>query len=110
MTNIDSKKNLHILGVDPNLINKVQDPYFLDQIAQTFKEAAAVSESFAPWTKPWVGESGGAYNSGGKTVSHTFADGFWFNFQLFFFFVIENFCDELIELNQLIYCVYVLND
>lgn len=68
------------VGVDPTLINKVQDPYVLDQIAQTFKEAMEVSQSFGPWSKPWVGESGGAYNSGGKTVSHTFANGFWFNF------------------------------
>ncbi|XP_022151072.1 heparanase-like protein 2, partial [Momordica charantia] len=69
-------------GVDPDLINKIQDPYFLDQIAQTFKEAAAVSQSFAPWSKPWVGESGGAYNSGGRTVSHTFVNAFWYLDQL----------------------------
>ncbi|KAF2295005.1 hypothetical protein GH714_030111 [Hevea brasiliensis] len=36
----------------------------------------------APWAGPWVGESGGAYNSGGKDVSHTFADGFWYLDQL----------------------------
>ncbi|KAL0538852.1 hypothetical protein IC582_023015 [Cucumis melo] len=65
-------------GVDPTLIDKVQDPYYLDQIAQTFKEAKEVSERFGAWSKPWIGESGGAYNSGGKTVSHTFANGFWY--------------------------------
>ncbi|XP_022957360.1 heparanase-like protein 1 [Cucurbita moschata] len=69
-------------GVDPELIYKVRDPYVLDQIAQTFKEAADVSASFGPWSKPWIGESGGAYNSGGRTVSHTFADGFWYLDQL----------------------------
>jgi len=28
-------------------------------------------------SSPWVGESGGAYNSGGKDMSNTFVDGFW---------------------------------
>lgn len=73
------------VGVDPTLIDKVQDPYYLDQIAQTFKEAKEVSERFGAWSKPWIGESGGAYNSGGKTVSHTFANGFWLISYLFFF-------------------------
>ncbi|KAL6186782.1 hypothetical protein ACLB2K_042901 [Fragaria x ananassa] len=31
---------------------------------------------------PWVGEAGGAYNSGGKDVSHTFVNGFWYLDQL----------------------------
>ncbi|KAL0385961.1 UNVERIFIED_CONTAM: Heparanase-like protein 2 [Sesamum radiatum] len=30
----------------------------------------------------WVGEAGGAYNSGGKDVSHTFVNGFWYLDQL----------------------------
>ncbi|KAJ1389828.1 Glycoside hydrolase, family 79 [Sesbania bispinosa] len=64
-------------GVDPELINKVQDPYFLSQIAQTFKDVAEAVKEFTPWAGAWVGESGGAYNSGGKDVSHTFANGFW---------------------------------
>lgn len=68
-------------GVDPDLIYKVQDPYFLDQIAQTYKDVSTSVKLFGPWTGAWVGESGGAYNSGGKDVSHTFADGFWFESQ-----------------------------
>ncbi|KAJ8760868.1 hypothetical protein K2173_021906 [Erythroxylum novogranatense] len=59
-----------MLRVDPTLIRKVQDPYFL------------IVKEFAPWSGPWVGESGGAYNSGGKDDSHTFADGFWYLDQL----------------------------
>ncbi|KAF2301887.1 hypothetical protein GH714_030201 [Hevea brasiliensis] len=69
-------------GVDENLIHKVQDPYFLDQIAQTYKDLSISIKENAPWAGPWVGESGGAYNSGGKDVSHTFADGFWYLDQL----------------------------
>eukprot|EP00257_Ricinus_communis_P023749 XP_015583816.1 heparanase-like protein 1 [Ricinus communis] len=69
-------------GVDKALINKIQDPYFLDQIAQTFKDVSDSVRQFGPWSGPWVGESGGAYNSGGKDVSHTFANGFWYLDQL----------------------------
>ncbi|KAF5939149.1 hypothetical protein HYC85_023408 [Camellia sinensis] len=63
-------------GVDSDLIYKVQDPYFLDQIAQTYKDVSTTINLFGPWAGAWVGEAGGAYNSGGKDVSHTFADGF----------------------------------
>ncbi|CAK7326172.1 unnamed protein product [Dovyalis caffra] len=69
-------------GVDKTLINKVQDPYFLDEIAETFKDLENVIKEFGPWAGPWVGESGGAYNSGGKDVSHTFVNGFWYLDQL----------------------------
>lgn len=30
-----------------------------------------------PWASAWVGESGGAYNSGGPNVSNAFVDSFW---------------------------------
>lgn len=66
------------VGVDPTLINKVQDPNFLDQIAQTYKDISTSIQLYGPWSRAWVGEAGGAYNSGGKYVSHSFVDGFWF--------------------------------
>lgn len=66
------------VGVDPTLISKVQDPYFLDQIAETYREVSTSIKLFGPWSGAWVGEAGGAYNSGGKYVSHAFVDGFWF--------------------------------
>ncbi|KAI9124912.1 hypothetical protein K1719_004239 [Acacia pycnantha] len=69
-------------GVDKTLINKIQDPYFLSQTAQTFKDISTAVKEYTPWTQPWVGESGGAYNSGGKDVSHTFVNGFWYLDQL----------------------------
>lgn len=66
-----------LAGNDPELINRIQDPYYLDQIAQTYKDISETVKEFGPWTGAWVGEAGGAFNSGGKYVSHTFADGFW---------------------------------
>ncbi|XAR65251.1 Beta-glucuronidase [Bertholletia excelsa] len=60
-------------GVDNTLIDKVQDPYFLDQIAQTYKDVSDVVKEFAPWAGAWVGEAGGAYNSGGKDL-HMYLD------------------------------------
>ncbi|OWM89493.1 hypothetical protein CDL15_Pgr024241 [Punica granatum] len=63
-------------GVDLALIDKIQDPYFLDQVAQTYRNIWMTTKTFGPWAGAWVGESGGAYNSGGKDVSHTFVDGF----------------------------------
>ncbi|KAL5553680.1 hypothetical protein UlMin_041081 [Ulmus minor] len=69
-------------GVDPDLINRIQDPFFLDQVAQTFADVANSVAKFAPWAGAWVGESGGAYNSGGKNLQGKFADGFWYLDQL----------------------------
>nr|KYP33356.1 Heparanase-like protein 2 [Cajanus cajan] len=64
-------------GVDKDIINKIQDPYYLSQVAETFKSVAQAVKEFTPWAAPWVGEAGGAYNSGSKDVSHTFVNGFW---------------------------------
>ncbi|XP_057443600.1 heparanase-like protein 2 [Lotus japonicus] len=69
-------------GDDPGLINKIQDPYSLSDVAQTFKDISEAVKDFTPWAGTWVGEAGGAYNSGGKHVSHTFANGFWYLDQL----------------------------
>lgn len=66
-----------IAGVDPTLIDRVQDPFFLSEIAQTFYDLSNTIKEFGPWSEAWVGEAGGAYNSGSKYVSHTFANGFW---------------------------------
>ncbi|KAJ9187410.1 hypothetical protein P3X46_002867 [Hevea brasiliensis] len=66
----------HIYNLGPG------DPYFLDQVAQTYRDLSVSINEFAPWAGPWVGESGGAFNSGGKDVSHTFANGFWYLDQL----------------------------
>lgn len=54
----------------------MQDPFFLDEIAQTFKDAATTVRDYGPWSSAWVGEAGGAFNSGGLE-SGTFVDSFW---------------------------------
>lgn len=64
-------------GDDSKLIHKIQDPFYLSQIAQTFKDVSDAVNKHTPWSGAWVSESGGAYNSGGKDVSRTFANGFW---------------------------------
>ncbi|KAF3431554.1 hypothetical protein FNV43_RR26285 [Rhamnella rubrinervis] len=69
-------------GGDPELINRVQDPIYLDHVAQTFADVRNTVREFAPWSEAWVSEAGGAYQSGGRDVSHAFADGFWYLDQL----------------------------
>ncbi|KAB2031462.1 hypothetical protein ES319_D05G306300v1 [Gossypium barbadense] len=69
-------------GNNPDVVRRVQDPFFLTQIAQTFKDVLNAIDKFAPWSGAWVSESGGAYNSGGQLVSYTFAFGFWYLDQL----------------------------
>ncbi|KAG4148523.1 hypothetical protein ERO13_D05G290750v2 [Gossypium hirsutum] len=69
-------------GNNPDVVRCVQDPFFLTQIAQTFKDVLNAIDKFAPWSGAWVSESGGAYNSGGQLVSYTFAFGFWYLDQL----------------------------
>ncbi|XP_074316953.1 heparanase-like protein 2 [Silene latifolia] len=69
-------------GNDPNLVSKMLDPNFLNKISETFSDVNETLETAGPWTRSWVGESGGAYNSGGKLVSDTFVNSFWYLDQL----------------------------
>eukprot|EP00262_Sarcandra_glabra_P012043 TRINITY_DN3004_c0_g3_i1.p1 TRINITY_DN3004_c0_g3~~TRINITY_DN3004_c0_g3_i1.p1 ORF type:complete len:470 (-),score=63.06 TRINITY_DN3004_c0_g3_i1:64-1341(-) len=70
-------------GIDPKLImSKILNPHHLSQIAETFKELQHTIQRHGPWASAWVGESGGAYNSGGHLVSDTFVDSFWYLDQL----------------------------
>ena len=50
------------VGNNPDVVRRVQDPFFLTQIAQTFKDVSNAIVKFAPWSGAWVSESGGAYN------------------------------------------------
>ncbi|MQL92420.1 hypothetical protein Taro_025041 [Colocasia esculenta] len=69
-------------GDDPRLINRILDPQHLSQIANTFRDLQLVLRRHGPWSSAWVSESGGAYNSGGRLVSDTFIDSFWYLDQL----------------------------
>ncbi|XVF43060.1 hypothetical protein PTKIN_Ptkin02bG0010600 [Pterospermum kingtungense] len=67
---------------DPNLITKIQDPFYLNQVAQTYKKVSKTVKKFGPLSGAWVSEAGGVSDNGHKNVSPTFADGFWYLDQL----------------------------
>ncbi|TYJ16956.1 hypothetical protein E1A91_A09G017200v1 [Gossypium mustelinum] len=69
-------------GDDPNMITKIQDPSYLNQVAQTYKGVLNIVNKFKPQSEAWVSESGGALHGGAKDLSPTFADGFWYLDQL----------------------------
>ncbi|CAL9049446.1 unnamed protein product [Musa banksii] len=69
-------------GGDGNLVDKVTDPKVLDNIVRTYNEVVGTIKSAGPWSSAWVGESGGAHSSGGKGLSNTFANSFWYLDQL----------------------------
>ncbi|KAJ4713133.1 Heparanase-like protein [Melia azedarach] len=69
-------------GVDPNLVSKILDPHHLNNVSETFSNLKQTIERNGPWSSAWVGESGGAYNSGGRQVSNTFVNSFWYLDQL----------------------------
>ncbi|TYJ16947.1 hypothetical protein E1A91_A09G016300v1 [Gossypium mustelinum] len=69
-------------GDDPNMITKIQDPSYLNQVAQTYKGVLNIVNKFKPQLGAWVFESGGALHGGAKDLSPTFAGGFWYLDQL----------------------------
>ncbi|XVF11845.1 hypothetical protein REPUB_Repub08aG0062300 [Reevesia pubescens] len=69
-------------GVDPKLVSKILDPNHLSKVADTFSNLTHIIRRHGPWASAWVGESGGAYNSGGFHVSDTFVNSFWYLDQL----------------------------
>ncbi|KAF5477105.1 hypothetical protein F2P56_003779 [Juglans regia] len=69
-------------GVDPSLESKILDPSHLSKISDTFSNLHQILQKHGPWASAWVGESGGAYNSGGRHVSDTFVNSFWYLDQL----------------------------
>lgn len=62
-------------GVDRHLVERILDPVFLDGIADTFKQLQSIVKNSG--ASAWVGESGGAYNSGHDLVSNAFVYSFW---------------------------------
>jgi heparanase 1 len=49
----------------------------LSKVSETFSNLSPTIQQNGPWASAWVGESGGAYNSGGRHVSDTFVNSFW---------------------------------
>lgn len=68
---------LSISGNDPSLVKKIMDPSYLSKISETFNSLHQTIQHNGPWASAWVGESGGAFNSGGRHVSDSFMDSFW---------------------------------
>ncbi|CAL5441834.1 unnamed protein product [Camellia sinensis] len=69
-------------GADPNLVNKILNPHYLSKVSETFSGLKQTIQTHGPWSFAWVGESGGAFNSGGHNVSNTFVNSFWYLDQL----------------------------
>ena len=69
-------------GVDQHLIEKILDPSVLDGISSTFRNLRGILKGSTTSAAAWVGEAGGAYNSGRNLVSNTFVYSFWYLDQL----------------------------
>ncbi|URE14170.1 heparanase-like protein [Musa troglodytarum] len=69
-------------GVDQHLTEKILDPSYLDGEAGTFRDLQRILSSAGTSTIAWVGEAGGAYNSGHHLVTDSFVFSFWYLDQL----------------------------
>ncbi|XP_020589068.1 heparanase-like protein 3 [Phalaenopsis equestris] len=69
-------------GVDQNLVEKILNPSYLDGEASTFSNLRDILKSTGASTSAWVGEAGGAYNSGRHLVTNAFVFSFWYLDQL----------------------------
>lgn len=64
-------------GVDQHLVEKILDPTYLDGEAATFSSLQGILSSGSTSATAWVGEAGGAYNSGHHLVTDSFVFSFW---------------------------------
>ncbi|XP_041016848.1 heparanase-like protein 3 isoform X1 [Juglans microcarpa x Juglans regia] len=69
-------------GVDDHLIDRILDPSSLDSVSQTFGSLRSILKSSGTRAVAWVGEAGGAYNSGHHLVTDAFVFSFWYLDQL----------------------------
>ncbi|KOM56471.1 hypothetical protein LR48_Vigan10g236300 [Vigna angularis] len=63
-------------GSDDHLERKILDPERLSRVKSIFGNLSETIQTYGPWASAWVGEAGGAYNSGGNHVSNTFLNTF----------------------------------
>ncbi|KAF7838810.1 heparanase-like protein 3 [Senna tora] len=69
-------------GVSEDLVQKILNPSYLDGEANTFSGLKDILRSTGSSATAWVGEAGGAYNSGHHLVSDAFVYSFWYLDQL----------------------------
>ncbi|KAG7594794.1 Glycoside hydrolase superfamily [Arabidopsis thaliana x Arabidopsis arenosa] len=67
---------------DPKLVNRILDPNYLSGITGIFVNVNRTIQEHGPWAAAWAGEAGGAFVSGGRLVSETFINCFWYLDQL----------------------------
>eukprot|EP00927_Polykrikos_kofoidii_P048021 TRINITY_DN42267_c0_g1_i1.p1 TRINITY_DN42267_c0_g1~~TRINITY_DN42267_c0_g1_i1.p1 ORF type:complete len:556 (+),score=54.07 TRINITY_DN42267_c0_g1_i1:60-1670(+) len=65
-------------GVDPLLRHKVMSPDYLDRMKDHAAMVNKTVSQAAPKTSIWMGETGGAFNSGHDLVTNAFMSGFWY--------------------------------
>lgn len=68
---------LSIAGNSNILVERILDPTVLDDDKGNFQAVQQIIKTTAPWASAWVGEAGGAYNSGKNLVSNAFVMSFW---------------------------------
>ncbi|KAG2407771.1 Heparanase-like protein [Vigna angularis] len=69
-------------GSDEHLDRKILDPEHLSKVESIFRSLSETIKKYGQWSSAWVGEAGGAFNSGGRQISNTFVDSFWYLDQL----------------------------
>ncbi|KAE8690962.1 Heparanase-like protein 3 [Hibiscus syriacus] len=69
-------------GVDEHLVEKILDPTVLEGESETFSGLQNIIKSSPTSAVAWVGEAGGAYNSGHHLVTDAFVFSFWYLDQL----------------------------
>ncbi|XP_022001050.1 heparanase-like protein 3 isoform X2 [Helianthus annuus] len=69
-------------GVDNHLVEKILNPSYLDGGSQPFRDVQNILKKSKASTVAWVGEAGGAYNSGHNHVTNSFVFSFWYLDQL----------------------------
>ncbi|XP_042399736.1 heparanase-like protein 2 [Zingiber officinale] len=69
-------------GNDPNIRERITDPAYLSGEADTYRALRLTIQRNGPWSSAWVGEAGGAFNSGSRLVSKAFLNSFWYLDQL----------------------------
>jgi len=72
-------------GSDPNVWTKTIDASYLDKIYDLAEEVQTVVNKASQASSIWLGEAGGAYNSGRDNVTNSFNSGFWYLDQMAIF-------------------------